>query len=646
MKVCHKCGAQYDGEQSYCPLDGEVLQDNHAEMVGRILDGQYQIEEFIAEGGMGAVYRARHTLLGDKVAIKILPPEMRRNSAWLKRFQREGQAARRFHHPNAVIVHDLRASSEGDIYLVMEFVEGRTLDAEVATRGGRLSLTEALQIIEPVASVLDAAHAQGVVHRDLKPSNIMITNRGIVKLLDLGLAKVTDLGAGGLTTNLTVSGQILGTPHYMSPEQWGESQRDGSEEIDGRTDIYSLGVIVYQLTTGEFPFKGTSIVTLRRAHCHEMPRPLEEFDPNIPPEWSHAVLRAMSKDRNDRQLTAGDFASELSAAIGGADVRYQSGRAVLPTLINQPQQATSPGVHATPQNLQAPTVNVHEGATQGVERTVASTLAPTFNPPTLGALTIERRPPSNTRWLVVVVAALMVLAIGLFAIWQWRGGTRSGRRRSMNVQANNQADSQEEAPEDTPVNQNSPPAVGDNSTASLGDAFIRYHLQLASTILDEWVPNSGRDPIAAGQIVQFIFKSRESGYLYMFGHDDVGNTIVMPLNANDLEKVTAGAKVTASQEGVFPSIPLIKLDASSGEEDFTVFFSDKPLAFPFVNATLPLDGSFRKLTADEQRQLDELRKQAVPASVQFDEDAAAIKLESERGTKPVVFDIKLKLRRP
>src|SRR5436305_2682211 len=295
MKICQQCGSQYDNDtQSFCPRDGEVLQDNHAEMIGRVLDEQYQIEEFIAEGGMGAVYKARHTMLGDKVAIKILPPEMRRNAAWLKRFQREGQAARRFHHPNSVIVHDLRTSSEGEIYLVMELVEGRTLDAEVAARGGRLSLAEALQIIEPVASVLDAAHAMGVVHRDLKPSNIMITNRGVVKLLDLGVAKVSDLGAGGVTS-LTVTGQLLGTPYFMSPEQWGESQRDGSEEIDGRTDVYSLGVVTYQLTTGEFPFNGTSVVSLRRAHCHEAPRPLEEFDPSIPQGWSHAVLRALSK---------------------------------------------------------------------------------------------------------------------------------------------------------------------------------------------------------------------------------------------------------------------------------------------------------------------------------------------------------------
>src|SRR2546423_667145 len=217
MKICRKCGTKYDASVSFCPRDSEVLHEDHALMVGRVLDGQYEIEAFIAEGGMGAVYRARHTLLGDRVAIKILPGEMRRNSEWLKRFQREGQAARRFRHPNAVVVHDLRTSLEGEVYLVMEYVEGRTLDQEVRARGGRLAPAESLKIIEQVASVLDAAHAQGVVHRDLKPSDIMLTSDGgTVKLLDLGIAKISDAQAGG--TALTTAGQLLGTPYYMSPE--------------------------------------------------------------------------------------------------------------------------------------------------------------------------------------------------------------------------------------------------------------------------------------------------------------------------------------------------------------------------------------------------------------------------------------------
>ncbi|MBC7912115.1 MAG: serine/threonine protein kinase, partial [Pyrinomonadaceae bacterium] len=238
MKTCQKCGTSYENAQSFCSRDGEVLKDDHTEMVGRILDNQYEIEAFIAEGGMGAVFRARHTLLGDRVAIKILPPEMRRNAEWLKRFQREGQAARRFRHPNAVIVHDLRTSGEGWNYLVMEYVEGRTLDEEVKERGGRLAPSESIRIIEAVAGLLDAAHAQGVIHRDLKPSNIMLTKEsGLVKVLDLGIAKISDLQIG--ETALTTAGQLLGTPYYMSPEQWGEIPRDGGIEIDGRADIYS-----------------------------------------------------------------------------------------------------------------------------------------------------------------------------------------------------------------------------------------------------------------------------------------------------------------------------------------------------------------------------------------------------------------------
>jgi len=169
---------------------------------------------------------------------------------------------------------------------------------------------------------------------------------------------------------------------------------------------------------------------------------------------------------------------------------------------------------------------------------------------------------------------------------------------------------------------------------------------LSPTLLDEYVPASGRDTIAAGQIVQFAFKSRESGYLYMFGHDDAGNLIVMPLGDAEMDKVTAGAKVTAGEEARFPSLPLIKLDAASGIENFTVFFSDKPLAFPFASDTLPMNGGFRKLTADERRAVEELKKESVPATVQFDGDAAVVKLAGARGSKPVVFDITLKLKRP
>src|SRR6266542_1945569 len=216
MKYCAVCNDKFDDSLSFCPKDGEVLEEDPSALVGSALDGQYQIETVLGKGGMGAVYLARHILLGDRVAIKVLPPEMRGNTEWLRRFQREGQAARRFRHPNAVTVYDLRTSSDGMIYLVMEYVEGTTLDVELKRRG-KFSPVEALTTLKPVISVLNAAHAMGVVHRDLKPENIMIGKAGtsgepVVKLLDLGIAKLREVAGvdGGGTTALTMAGQVLG----------------------------------------------------------------------------------------------------------------------------------------------------------------------------------------------------------------------------------------------------------------------------------------------------------------------------------------------------------------------------------------------------------------------------------------------------
>ena len=176
MKYCTICKSKYEDSVSFCPTDGEVLEDDPSSIVGTVLDGQYKIETLLGKGGMGAVYLARHILLGDRVAIKILPQEVRTNADWLRRFRREGQAARRFRHANAVTVYDLRTAADGNIYMVMEYVEGHTLDEEIKKRGPSTA-AEAFEILEPIMSVLNTAHAMGVVHRDLKPENIMIGKR-------------------------------------------------------------------------------------------------------------------------------------------------------------------------------------------------------------------------------------------------------------------------------------------------------------------------------------------------------------------------------------------------------------------------------------------------------------------------------------
>src|SRR5437588_2394319 len=321
MKYCSICNERFDDTVSFCPKDGEVLEEDPSSLIGSVLDGQYQIEGVLGKGGMGAVYRARHILLGDRVAIKVLPPEMRSNTEWLRRFQREGQAARRFRHPNAVTVYVLRTSGDGTIYLVMEYVEGHTLDAELR-KHGKFSPADAVAVLDPIMSVLNAAHAMGVVHRDLKPENIMIGKPStggepVVKLLDLGIAKLREVAGAEKTgnTNLTIAGQMLGTPYYMSPAQWGELPDDGNSEIDGRADIYSLGVVMYEIITGRRPFAGMTLPELRREHLQVTPPPLHEVIAEVPEAFSRAISRSVAKDRSEGQATANELKDELIAAL-------------------------------------------------------------------------------------------------------------------------------------------------------------------------------------------------------------------------------------------------------------------------------------------------------------------------------------------
>ncbi|MEJ7617312.1 MAG: serine/threonine-protein kinase [Pyrinomonadaceae bacterium] len=241
----------------------------------------------------------------------------------------------------------------------LEFVEGRTLDALLHDRE-RFSPKEALALLDPIASVLDAAHAMGVVHRDLKPENVMI-GQSAVKLLDLGIAKMREIaeGGGAVATSLTVAGQILGTPYYMSPEQWGEISRDGNPEIDSRADIYSLGVMFYELITGRKPFGGATLAELRRGHVSFTPEPLHEVAPDVPEQFSRVITRAISKDRNDRQPTAGKLIEEIRAALNlTASPSLTS--ALNPTntqgLPADPATATADFARPTGADLPAPTI--------------------------------------------------------------------------------------------------------------------------------------------------------------------------------------------------------------------------------------------------------------------------------------------------
>ncbi len=321
---CPICGTHHESEDLQCTERGEPLVDDPVQLAGTLFDGLYEVERLLGRGGMGAVYLARHALLDDRVAIKVLPRGLHADPEWLARFMREGRAARAIQHPNAVVVHDLRATSDGLTYLVLEYVEGRTLRAALAERG-RFTAREALDALEPVAGALDEAHSLGIVHRDLKPENIML-GASAVKLLDLGIAKYGKASETGSArpaseggAQLTRAGSWIGTPAYMPPEQWGEIPSDGNLEIDGRADVYGLGVVVYELVTGRRPISGSTPMEYWEAHVTTVPEPADAIVPEIPERFARAIDQALAKDRSDRHPSAGAFVAELRAAVTGAD---------------------------------------------------------------------------------------------------------------------------------------------------------------------------------------------------------------------------------------------------------------------------------------------------------------------------------------
>jgi formylglycine-generating enzyme required for sulfatase activity len=313
MKICPICQKQFEDNLNFCPVDGEVLDIDKTSLIGTTLDGQYQIDALLGEGGMGTVYRARHTLLGDDVAIKILSGNFNSDPESLRRFLREGQAARRFDHPNVVAVYDLRTMPDGTAYMVMEHIQGNTLKSQLDQKGFFLP-KEALEIIFPIADALNAAHLLGIVHRDLKPENIMIgtskDGQKVVKLLDLGIAKVSN----DRITAVTHKDQILGTPSYMSPEQWGAKPKDGGPKIDHRADIYSLAIVIYEMIAGRLPFQGESIQEIASEHLFNQPPLLHEETGNVSEDFSKTLFKAMSKERSKRFDSCLEFINQLQAA--------------------------------------------------------------------------------------------------------------------------------------------------------------------------------------------------------------------------------------------------------------------------------------------------------------------------------------------
>ncbi|MBS2028260.1 MAG: protein kinase [Deltaproteobacteria bacterium] len=287
-----------------------------ANLVGQVI-GHFRVVDRLGEGGMGVVYRAEDMKLRRPVALKVMPPEIARNPELRARFLREARALAAATHPNIAAVYEVDESGEL-AFLAMELVEGQTLRHVLAD--GPLELNRALTIAREVARGLERAHAAGVIHRDLKPDNVMVAPDGSVKLLDFGLAKQEVLAPDELTNSgKTLDGQLLGTPGYMAPEQ------ALGRAVDARADLFALGVMLFELLTGERPFGGETVMERVMAVVHEAPRDLNTLNVRVPPDVEHLVLRCLQRQPELRPQSAGEVVGALGAAIDGRRISVRIG---------------------------------------------------------------------------------------------------------------------------------------------------------------------------------------------------------------------------------------------------------------------------------------------------------------------------------
>ena len=311
MKICPACKQEFEDNRIICPKDGkELIFKKTASdlLIGLTLDNKYKIERKVGRGGMGSVYTAQHVTINKQVAIKVLSRDMTEDPNCYERFKREAITSGRIKHPNAVPVTDFGQTETGIVYLVMEYVDGPTL-RKILEREKRLSPERTVSLAKQICAGIAAAHRANVVHRDLKPDNVMIEiidGQEVAKVLDFGIAKLRDTQQ---LAQITKTDSVLGTPHYMSPEQC------SGGTVDHLSDIYSLGVMAYEMLAGHVPFQAASAPAIIVQHVTKDPQPLNKLYPNIPEPISHVVMRALEKQPSRRQQSASELASQLEAAL-------------------------------------------------------------------------------------------------------------------------------------------------------------------------------------------------------------------------------------------------------------------------------------------------------------------------------------------
>ena len=392
LKICPQCATEYPANARFCEIDGTALRaaSGATDMVGSIVAERYHILKKLGEGGMGQVYLAEHVKMGRKSALKVMHPGMVKDVDAISRFNREAANASRISHPNVAAIYDFGETSDGVIYLAMEFVDGMPL-TQVIEQTGALPAQRAAEIVRQAGEALAVAHDMGIVHRDLKPDNIMIakTRDGddLVKVVDFGIAKA----AGSESQKVTKTGLVVGTPEYMSPEQL------AGDKLDGRSDIYSLALVAFNMLTGKLPFPADSAQESMIMRLTDRPKTLLEMRPDV--AWSpdvQAVMdRALERDAAMRYQTAAEFGRDLARVID-----------------RMPETAAGP---VGTQMTDLPPTRVAPPASSAPARTanaVPQTVAPSASP-RAEAANQSARP--RRKLLIPVLAGATAIAVGVAA---------------------------------------------------------------------------------------------------------------------------------------------------------------------------------------------------------------------------------------
>lgn len=314
MRYCPICERTYGDEVKVCEIDGAVLRESGVEqdaLIGKVIKGRYRVLEKLGQGGMGAVYLAEQIAVSRKVALKLLHPDYARDEEFVKRFRQEAKLAASLNHRNVITVFDFDQADDGSLYIVMEYINGRSLSEFI--QNGPMDLRRALDLGIQIGEGLGAAHRCGVIHRDIKPDNIMVVEGGEeIKLMDFGIARLRDTD---VTTRLTRAGMIMGTPVYMAPEQI------QGGEVNEATDIYAFGIVLYEMLTGNVPFKAPTPGAILIKHLHEAPVPLRRVRKEIPASVEHVVLQALQKSPENRLRSMDEVVLAIKQAQRGGEQR-------------------------------------------------------------------------------------------------------------------------------------------------------------------------------------------------------------------------------------------------------------------------------------------------------------------------------------